>query len=118
MDLGGILYLPANICLFPVEVRAEAYLAAHRGAEAAAEFQRIIDHPGLVLNCPMGPLAYLGQARAYALQAADPATSPTAQEDFRNKAGASFQQFFDLWKDADSNIPVLIQAKAEFAKLH
>jgi eukaryotic-like serine/threonine-protein kinase len=118
MDLGGILYLPANICLFPVEVRAEAYLAAHRGAEAAAEFQRIIDHPGLVLNCPMGPLAYLGQARAYALQAADSATSPTAQEDFRNKARAAFQQFFDLWKDADSNIPVLIQAKSEFAKLH
>jgi serine/threonine protein kinase/Flp pilus assembly protein TadD len=118
MDLGGILYLPANICLFPIEVRAEAYLAAHRGAEAAAEFQRIIDHPGLILNCPMGPLAYLGQARAYALQAADPATSPTAQEDFRNKARASFQQFLNLWKDADPNIPVLIQAKSEFAKLH
>ncbi len=118
MDLGGILYLPSNICLFPIEVRAEAYLAARRGAEAAAEFQRIIDHPGLVLNCPMGPLAYLGQARAYALQAADPVRSPTAREDFRNNARATFQQFFDLWKDADPNIPVLIQAKSEFAKLH
>jgi serine/threonine protein kinase/Flp pilus assembly protein TadD len=118
MDLGGILYLPANICLFPIEVRAEAYLAAHRGGEAAALFQRIIDHPGLVLNCPMGPLAHLGQARASALQVADPATSPTAQEDFRNKARASFQQFFDIWKDADSSIPVLLQAKSEFAKLH
>ena len=118
MDLGGILYLPANICLFPIEVRAEAFLAAHRGAEAAAEFQRIIAHPGLIINCPMGPLAYLGQARAYALQAAEPAESPAAQEDFRNKARASFQQFFDLWKDADLNIPVLIQAKSEFAKLH
>jgi serine/threonine protein kinase/Tfp pilus assembly protein PilF len=118
MDLGGILYLPANICLFPIEVRAEAYLAARRGAEAAAEFQRIIDHPGLVLNCPMAPLAHLGQARAYALQAADPATSPTSQEDFRNKARARFQQFFNLWKDADPNIPVLLQAKSEFAKLH
>ena len=118
MDLGGILYLPANVCLFPIEVRAEAFLAAHRGAEAAAEFQRIIAHPGLIMNCPMGPLAYLGQARAYALQAADPATAPTAQEDFRNKARASFQQFFDLWKEADSNIPVLIQAKSEFSKLH
>lgn len=118
MDLGGILYLPSNICLFPIEVRAEAYLAARRGAEAAAEFQRIIDHPGLVLNCPMGPLAYLGQARAYALEAADPATSPTAQDDFRNKARADFQQFFGLWKDADANIPLLIQAESEFAKLH
>ncbi len=65
----------------------------------------------------MGPLAYLGQARAYALQAADPAISPAAQEDFRNKARASFQQFFDIWKDADSNIPVLIQAKSEFVTL-
>jgi serine/threonine protein kinase/tetratricopeptide (TPR) repeat protein len=118
MDLGGILYLPANICLFPIEVRAEAYLAAHRGAEAAAEFQRIIDHPGLVLNCPMGPLAHLGQARAFALQAADPATSPTGQEDFGNNARANFQQFLDLWKEADSNIPLLIQAKSEFAKFH
>jgi hypothetical protein len=117
MDLGGILYLPANVCLFPIEVRAEAFLAAHRGAEAAAEFQRIIDHPGLVMNCPMGPLAYLGQARAYALQAADQAASPAAKEDFRNKARASFQQFFDHWKNADANIPVLNQAKSEFAKL-
>jgi Flp pilus assembly protein TadD len=118
MDLGGILYLPANICLFPIEVRAEAYLASRRGQEAAAEFQRILDHPGLLLNCPMGPLAYLGQARAYALQAADRSATAVAQQDFRNKARASFQQFFDLWKDADSNIPVLIQAKSEFAKLH
>jgi eukaryotic-like serine/threonine-protein kinase len=118
MDLGGILYLPANICLFPVEVRAEAYLASGRGQEAAAEFQRILDHPGLLLNCPMGPLAYLGQARAYALQAADTTATAAAQQDFRNKARVAFQQFFDLWKDADPNIPLLNQAKSELAKLH
>ncbi len=117
MDLGGILYLPANVCLFPVEVRAEAYLAAHHGAEAAAEFQKILDHPGLILNCPMGPLAYLGQARAYVLQAADPTASPAALQDFRAKARASFEQFFSVWKDADSDIPVLKQAKSEFSKL-
>jgi eukaryotic-like serine/threonine-protein kinase len=118
MDLGGILYLPSNICLFPIEVRAEAYLAARRGAEAAAEFQRILDHPGLILNCPMGPLAYLGQARAYALQSADTTATAAVQQDFRNKARAAFQLFFDLWKDADSNVPVLNQAKSEFARLH
>jgi serine/threonine protein kinase/Tfp pilus assembly protein PilF len=118
MDLGGILYLPANICLFPIEVRAEAYLASRRGPEAATEFQRILDHPGLILNCPMGPLAYFGQARAYALEAADTTTTAAAQQDFRNKARAAFQQFFDLWKNADANIPVLNQAKSEFVKLH
>jgi serine/threonine protein kinase/Tfp pilus assembly protein PilF len=118
MDLGGILYLPASICLFPIELRGEAFLVSHRGADAAAEFQRILDHPGLVLNCPMGPLAYVGLARAYILQAADPAASAAAQADFRAKARASYQQFFDLWKDADSDIPVLKQAKSEFAKLH
>jgi serine/threonine protein kinase/tetratricopeptide (TPR) repeat protein len=117
MDLGGILYLPANICLFPIEVRAEALLASRQGAAAAAEFQRILDHPGLVLNCPMGATAHVGLARAYALQAGDPNASADEQQSFRNKARASFQQFFDLWKDADSDIPLLQQAKSEFAKL-
>jgi hypothetical protein len=117
MDLGGILYLPANICLFPIEVRAEALLASRQGAAAAAEFQRILDHPGLVLNCPMGATSHVGLARAYALQAADPNASADEQQSFRAKARASFEQFFDLWKDADSDIPLLQQAKSEFAKL-
>jgi len=86
-------------------LRGEAYLAAQRGQEAAAEFQRIIDHRGVVLNSPIGALAHLGLARSYGLEGA------TA------KAAAAYQDFFTLWKDADPGIPILIAAKAEFARL-
>jgi hypothetical protein len=82
-----------------------AYLALHQGAEAATEFQKIIEHRGLVGNCPLGALAHLGLARAYAMQ------GDTA------KARAAYQNFLTLWKDADSDIPILKQAKAEYAKL-
>jgi Tfp pilus assembly protein PilF len=86
-------------------VRGEAYLAAHQGNEAAAEFQKILDHPGVVLNEPIGALAHLGLARAYVMQ------GDTAE------ARAAYQDFFTLWKDAEPDIPVLIAAKSEFAKL-
>jgi hypothetical protein len=86
-------------------VRAQAYLLLHRGGEAAAEFQRILDHRGIVMNCPLGALARLGLARAYALQ------GQTA------KSRSSYQDFFNLWKDADPDVPILKQAKAEYAKL-
>ena len=91
--------------LYPVYVRAEAYLVAHQGNEAAAEFQKILDHSGIVLNEPIGALAHLGLARAYAMQ------GDTA------KARAAYQDFLTLWKDADPDIPVLIAAKSEYAKL-
>ena len=91
--------------LYPVYVRAEAYLAAHQGTEAATEFRKIIDHRGIVVNAPIGALAHLGLARAYALQ------SDTA------KARAAYQDFLTLWKDADPDIPILTAAKAEYAKL-
>jgi tetratricopeptide (TPR) repeat protein len=91
--------------LYPVHVRAQAYLLLHRGGEAAAEFQRILDHRGIVMNCPLGALARLGLARAYALQ------GQTA------KSRSSYQDFFNLWKDADPDVPILKQAKAEYAKL-
>jgi len=91
--------------LYPVYVRGEAYLAAHQGSEAAAEFQKILDHRGVVLNEPIGALAHLQIARAYAMQ------GDTA------KAKAAYQDFLTLWKDADADIPVLKQAKAEYAKL-
>ena len=91
--------------LYPVYVRGEAYLAAHKGSEAAAEFQRILDHRGIVLNEPIGALAHLELGRAYSLQ------GDTA------KARAAYQDFLTLWKDADPDIPVLKQAKAEYAKL-
>jgi hypothetical protein len=91
--------------MFPVFVRGEAYLAARKGGEAAAEFQKILDHRGLVLNQPIGALAHLGLGRAYVLQ------GDTV------KAKAVYQDFLTLWKDADTDIPVLQQAKAEYAKL-
>jgi hypothetical protein len=91
--------------LYPVFVRGEAHLAAHRGSEATAEFQKILDHRGIVLNSPIGALAHLQLGRAYAMQG-DSA-----------KAKAAIQHFLALWKDADPDIPILKQAKAEFAKL-
>ena len=92
--------------LYPVYVRGEAYLAAHQGKEAAAEFQKILDHRGIVLNEPIGALAHLQLGRAYAMQ------GDTA------KARAAYQDFLTLWKDADPDIPVLQQAKTECAKLN
>ncbi len=91
--------------LYPVYVRGEAYLAARRGKEAAAEFQKILDHRGIVLNEPIGALAHLQLGRAYAMQ------GETA------KSRAVYQDFLTLWKDADPDIPILKQAKAEYAKL-
>ena len=91
--------------LYPVYVRGEAYLAAHQASEAAAEFQKILDHRGIVLNEPIGALAHLQLGRAYAMQ------GDTA------RSRASYQDFLMLWKDADPDIPILKQAKAEYAKL-
>ena len=91
--------------MYPVYVRGEAYLAEHQGNEAAAEFQKILDHRGIVGNDPIGALAHLGLARAYAL------SGDTA------KAKAAYQDFLALWKDADPDIPILIAAKSEYAKL-
>jgi eukaryotic-like serine/threonine-protein kinase len=91
--------------MYPVYVRGEAYLAARRGIEAAAEFQKILAHRGIVVADPIGALAHLQIGRAYSM-AGDGV-----------KAKMSYQQFFALWKDADADIPILKQAKAEYAKL-
>jgi eukaryotic-like serine/threonine-protein kinase len=91
--------------LYPVYLRGQAYLAAHQGAEAAREFQKIVDHPGITIGDAFSVLAHLGLARAYAV------SGDTA------KARAAYNDFFNLWKDADSEIPILKQAKAEYAKL-
>jgi serine/threonine protein kinase/Flp pilus assembly protein TadD len=98
----GAAFTPA---LYPVYVRGEAFLAAHRSGEGVAEFQRILDYRGIVQNEPIGALAYLGLARAYAMQA-----------DFV-KARAAYHDFFTLWSNADANIPILHAAKAEYLKL-
>jgi eukaryotic-like serine/threonine-protein kinase len=104
-ELGAPGVLFNFVSLYPVYVRGEAYLAAHQGGRAAAEFQKILDHRGIVTNEPIGPLAHLGLARAYVLQ------GDTA------KARAAYQDFLTLWKDADADIPSLIAAKAEYARL-
>lgn len=97
---------PYDGSMFPVYLRGEAYLSLGRGPGAVAEFQELLDHRGIVGNWPLGVLANIGIARAYALQ------GDTA------KARAAYQHFLTLWKDADPDIPVLQQAKAEYAKLN
>jgi serine/threonine protein kinase/tetratricopeptide (TPR) repeat protein len=96
-EVGGSLY--------PVYIRGEVYLLLHHGKEAAVEFQKFVDHRGVALNCPLGALARLQLARAYALQ-----------DDIVN-ARAAYQDFLALWKDADPDIPIFIAAKSEYAKL-
>ena len=91
--------------MYPVYVRGEAYLATRQGNEAVTEFQKILDHRGIVLNEPIGALAHLQLGRAYAMQ------GNTA------KSRAAYQEFLTLWKDADPDIPIFKQAKAEYAKL-
>jgi eukaryotic-like serine/threonine-protein kinase len=91
--------------LYPIYLRGQAFLQAGQGTEAAGEFQKIIDHRGIVLNFPLGALAHLGLGRAYALRG-----NTTA-------ARAAYQDFFALWKDADPDIPILRQAKGEYATL-
>ena len=108
IELGQTTQL--NIVLCPVYVRGEAYLALHDGKAAAAEFQKFIDHYGLVDNFPWGALARLGLARAYALEST---TDPAA----RDKARTAYQNFLTLWEDADPDIPIYQQAKAEYARL-
>ena len=99
---------PANfffLVLYPVYVRGQAFLAAHKGSEAAVEFQKILDDSGIVVNAPIGSVAHLGLARAY-VQQGDSA-----------KARAAYQDFLARWKDADPDVPILREAKAEFARL-
>jgi len=91
--------------LHPAYIRGEAYLRLHRGKEAAAEYQKFVDHWGAVKTFPLGALARLGLGRAYAMQGDS------------TKARAAYQDFFTLWKDADPEIPILKQAKAEYADL-
>jgi hypothetical protein len=91
--------------LYPVYVRGEVRLALHQGVEAAAEFQKILDHRGIVMSDPVGAMALLQLARAYVL----------GGDKVQGKA--AYQKFLALWKDADPEVPVFIQAKAEYALL-
>jgi eukaryotic-like serine/threonine-protein kinase len=103
-ELGGPQQFQLGT-MYPAYVRGLAYLAAHNGTAAAAQFLQILDHPGIVINFPTGVLAHLQLGRAYAM-AGDSA-----------KAKAAYQDFFNLWKNADPDIPILKEAKADYAKL-
>jgi eukaryotic-like serine/threonine-protein kinase len=115
LELAFIPFINNISCLYPVYVRGEAYLAAGEGSAAASEFQKILDHRGIVWNCWTGALAHLGVARANALQlrTAEGADADAA----RVRALAAYKDFLTLWKDADPDIPILKQAKTEYAKL-
>ena len=115
VELGEFLFVANISCLYPAYIRGEAYLASGQETAAAAEFQKILDHSGIVWNCWTGALAHLGLARANALEAK---TSQGADADAaRVRALAAYKDFLTLWKDADPDIPILKQAKAEYAKL-
>jgi serine/threonine protein kinase/tetratricopeptide (TPR) repeat protein len=115
IEMAQIGFINSISCLHPTYIRGEAYLAAGQGSAAAAEFQKILDHSGIVWNCWTGALAHLGVARANALQSR---TSQGADADAaRVRALAAYKDFLTLWKDADPDIPILKEAKAEYAKL-
>ena len=115
VEYGNIPFANNTSCLYLAYVRGEAYLSAGQGAAAATEFQKIIDHYGLVWNCWTGALAHLGLARANALESRISPGSDSAAA--RARALAAYKDFLTLWKDADPDIPILKQAKAEYAKL-
>jgi tetratricopeptide (TPR) repeat protein len=115
IELGVVPFVANLSCLYPAYVRGEAFLASGQGGAAVVEFQRILDHSGLVWNCWTGALARLGVARANALQSRTSRSADAAAA--RVRSLAAYKGFLALWKDADSDIPVLKQAKAEYAKL-
>jgi hypothetical protein len=105
LAMPGIAFFGFFGALYPAYVRGEAYMGAHRGADAAKEFQKFLDHRGIVMGDPIGALARLELGRAFALSGD------------KTKAKTAFQDFLTLWKDADPGIPILKQARAEYAKL-
>jgi hypothetical protein len=115
IELGQIAFVTNISCLYPTYIWGVAYLASSRSKAAAAQFQKILEHGGIVWNCWTGSLARLGLARAYALEAK---TSQGADADAaRVRALRAYKDFLTLWKDADPDIPILKEAKAEYAKL-
>jgi eukaryotic-like serine/threonine-protein kinase len=102
---GGSEFLLGATNFYPAYVRGLAYLAAHQGAEAAAEFQKILGHRGIVICDPVGALAHLQLGRAYALSGD------------KTKTKSAYQDFLALWKEADPDIPILKQASREYAQL-
>ena len=105
-EKGQLTGIVSDSCMLPAYLRGEAYLKMPSGSEALREYQKIDSSPGIIVNCWSGPLAKLGIARSQAIMGSTPA------------AKSSYHKFLALWKDADSDIPILKEAKAEAAKLH
>ncbi|MGB9432045.1 MAG: serine/threonine-protein kinase [Candidatus Acidiferrum sp.] len=114
-DLGGIPFELSLSCMYPVYTRGQAYLAMGNAEEAAAEFQKIIEHSGIVWNCWTGSLAHLGLARAYAMESKSSQEADAGAA--RGRALSGYRDFFTLWKNADADIRILNEAKAEYTKL-
>lgn len=116
VEYGQIAFITQISCLYPTYIRGQAYLTAGQGREAAAaEFQKILDHGGIVWKCWTGTLARLGVARANALEMKNATGADTDLA--RVRALAAYKGFFTLWKGADPDIPIYKEAKAEYAKL-
>jgi hypothetical protein len=115
MEYGMISFASNPSCLYPTYVKAQAYLVSGQVANAATEFQKIIDHSGMVWNCATGALAHLGLARANTLESkkAKGAVADAA----RVRALTQYKLVLDLWKDADPGVPIVKTARAEYAKL-
>ena len=119
----GVPQMPTNVVLYPVYVRGMAYLQEGQGSLAAVEFQKIVAHPGIAGNCVLGSLARLGLARALTLHAGpkptagQPAGQAALSSDALARSRTAYQNFFALWKDADSDIPVFKQAQEEYGRL-
>jgi eukaryotic-like serine/threonine-protein kinase len=114
----AVISFSSNVsCLYPKYVRGEAYLEAGQGSAAAAEFRQIIDHSGIMWNCWTGALAHLGLARANALQSRASQGQSADSDVAHSRALTAYRDFLTLWKDADPDLPILKQAKAEYAKL-
>jgi tetratricopeptide (TPR) repeat protein len=115
IEYGSVVFIVQASCLYPTYIRGQAYLSAGQGKEAAAEFQKVLDHSGMVWNCWTGALARLGVAHANALEIK--ASNGADAEAARERAQAAYRDFLTLWKEADADVPIYKQAKAEYAKL-
>jgi eukaryotic-like serine/threonine-protein kinase len=115
VEYGQIFFVNGISCLPWTYIRGEAYLAAGQGSAAAAEFQKILDHSGIVWNCWTGAVARLGLARANTSQSR--ASQGADADAARSRALAAYNDFLTLWKEADPDIPILNQAKAEYGRL-
>ena len=115
LEFGTIFFANNPSCLYPTYIKAEAYFASGQTTEAASEFQKVIDHPGIVWNCSTGALAHFGLARANAAQSRK--SNGAVADAARVRALTQYKQFLSLWKDADPAVSIYKAAKAEYAKL-